>query len=496
MTQRVGIISLMHESNTFLRAPTTIASFRQDQLLVGEAVRRMADSHHEIGGFFAGLAEAGLDAVPIFAGRAIPSGPISAEAFRELLNMLDTELDRAGSLDGLLVAPHGAAVCESEPDADGYWLSQMRKRFPKPFPIIGTLDPHGNLSQKMVEATDALTAYRSNPHLDQKQRGLEAAALMARTLRGEIRPTQAAALPPLAINIERQRTSEPQCLEQYQFADAMSKRPRVLSSSLMLGFPYADVAEMGSAVIVVTDGDPELAKSLANEWGEFLWSRRHDFVGKLIEVADAVDFAAGHEGPVCLLDMGDNVGGGSPGDGTILIHELHRRGLGPAFACLFDPQAVKIAESVGVGGRSRFAIGGKTDSLHGPSLEADFQILSLHDGCFDEPVVRHGGYQSFDQGRTAIVRSDNGLTIMLTSRRVPPFSLRQLTAFGLDPAAFRVLVAKGVHAPVAAYAPVCKHLIRVNTPGVTTADLSRLQFHHRRRPMFPFEPETEWQPQR
>ena len=496
MSMRVGIVSLMHESNTFLRSPTTIANFQQDQLLRGEDVRRLAGSHHEVGGFFAGLAQAGIESVPVFAARAIPSGPISADAFRELLAMLDAELDRAGKLDGLLVGPHGAAVCESEPDADGFWLTQMRSRFARPFPIIGTLDPHGNLSERMIEASDALIAYRTNPHLDQKQRGVDAATLMARTLRGEIRPTQAAAFPPMAINIERQRTAEPPCLEQYQFAEAMLKRPKVLSNSLMLGFPYADVAEMGSAVIAVTDNDRNLARTLANEWGDFLWSRRHDFVAKLIEVADAVEFAATHDGPICLLDMGDNVGGGSPGDGTILAHELNRRGVGPAFVCLFDPQAVEQADAAGIGARSRFAVGGKTDDLHGRPLDAEFQVVSLHDGRFDEPVVRHGGYQSFDQGRTAILRGDRGLTVMLTSRRVPPFSLRQLTAFGLDPSSFRAIVAKGVHAPVAAYAPVCKHLLRVNTPGVTTADLSRLQFQHRRRPMFPFEPETAWQPQR
>ena len=83
---------------------------------------------------------------------------------------------------------------------------------------------------------------------------------------------------------------------------------------------------------------------------------------------------------------------------------------------------------------------------------------------------------------------------MMTSKRMPPFSLRQLTTFGIDPAKFQVLVAKGVHAPVAAYAPVCKHLIRVNTPGVTTADMTQLEYHHRRRPMFPFEPDTQWEP--
>ena len=68
-----------------------------------------------------------------------------------------------------------------------------------------------------------------------------------------------------------------------------------------------------------------------------------------------------------------------------------------------------------------------------------------------------------------------------------PFSLNQILSCGLDPASFRILVAKGVHAPVAAYAPVCKHLIRVNTPGTTTADMRTLDYQHRRRPLYPFE---------
>jgi microcystin degradation protein MlrC len=36
-------------------------------------------------------------------------------------------------------------------------------------------------------------------------------------------------------------------------------------------------------------------------------------------------------------------------------------------------------------------------------------------------------------------------------------------------------------------------MIRVDTPGVTTADVTRLAFQNRRRPMFPFEGETEWE---
>jgi microcystin degradation protein MlrC len=97
-----------------------------------------------------------------------------------------------------------------------------------------------------------------------------------------------------------------------------------------------------------------------------------------------------------------------------------------------------------------------------------------------------------DQGPTAVIRTDYGLTIMLTSRRMPPFSLKQLTAQGLIPADFQLLVAKGVNAPVAAYKEVCKHFIRVNTPGCTTADIEQLHYQHRRKPMFPWERDFEW----
>ena len=103
---RVGIIALLQESNTFINGRTTLAHFEEDLLADGEAVREhMAGSHHEVGGFFAGLAEAGLTAIPIFAARALPFGVVEADAFTALMQRMDAALDRAGPLDGLLVAP-------------------------------------------------------------------------------------------------------------------------------------------------------------------------------------------------------------------------------------------------------------------------------------------------------------------------------------------------------------------------------------------------------
>jgi len=490
---RVGIIALLQESNTFIAGATTFAHFEQDLLLDGENVRaRFADAHHEVGGFFAGLADEQIEAVPIFAARALPYGMVAADAFDALLARMDAAIDRTGSLDGLLVAPHGATVAANHHDADGHWLTRLRERFGRRFPIIGTLDLHANVSPKMVAACDALIAYRSNPHLDQRQRGIDAARLMTRTLRGEVKPTMAAAFPPLAINIERQLTAEPPCRTIYDYADAMLGEVGVLSNSLVLGFPYADVPEMGASAIVVTDSDFAQAEALVTDLERFWWDRREEFVGNMVSIHEALDQAAKLEGPITLLDMGDNVGGGSPGDGTELVHALDQQApLAPAFVCLCDPDAVRLATSAGVGARLHLRVGGKTDDRHGAPFETDFFVRGLYQGKFEETEPRHGGFLKFDQGASAVIESPRGLTILLTTRRMVPFSIKQLTSCGLDPAAFRILVAKGVHAPVAAYAPVSKHLIRVDTPGVTSADLSRLTYHHRRRPMFPFEREEQ-----
>jgi len=243
----------------------------------------------------------------------------------------------------------------------------------------------------------------------------------------------------------------------------------------------------------VADGEPELARSIARELARRLWDRRGELVGELLGIEEALERAAGLEGPVCLLDMGDNVGGGAPGDATHLAHAIHRRRMGPAFVCLCDPEAVREAEVAGACRRVRLRLGGKVDARHGEPLEGAFTLVALHSGRFEEPEPRHGGFSTFDQGRTAIVESDHGLTVMLTSRRMAPFSLRQLTSLGIDPGKFRLIVAKGVHAPVAAYAPACRHFLRVDTPGVTTADMTRLDYVCRRRPMFPFEPaQVRW----
>lgn len=228
--------------------------------------------------------------------------------------------------------------------------------------------------------------------------------------------------------------------------------------------------------------------------GDYLWEQRETFVPELTDVNLALDKALSQEGPIGLLDMGDNIGAGTPGNGTLVARAIVDRnhpGI-KAFVCLADPISVEKAAAAGVNGKVALQIGSANESAYKPPLEIDGVVRSLHDGKFDEPEVRHSGFTHYDMGHTAVVDADNGLTVMLTSIPVMPFSLRQLTSCGLDPNAFHLIVVKGVHAPTAAYGTVCKKLIRVNTPGASTVDMRTLPFKNRRRPLFPFEQDFAW----
>lgn len=485
---RVGIISLYHESNTFAKTPTTLADFEQHMLLSGPEFRqKFGWKHHEVSAFFDTLSQLGIEPVPIFMASAPPSGTITSDTLSELLRRLFEEVERAGKLDGYLVAPHGAAVSENVADVDGHWLTELRRRVGQQVPIIGTLDPHTNLTSDMVRACNALFAYRTNPHIDQYQSGVKAAELIARTLRGGAQPVLVAAYPPVAMNIERQYTDAEPCRSFFAYGDKIALQPGVLGTSVILGFPYADVPEMGSALMVVMDKDAQRGQQLVDEWAAELCRRRHDFAGELVDIDQAIDRGLSVAGPVCLLDMGDNVGGGGPADATFVLTAFHRRCVRDSFVCLSDPAAVELAWAAGSGAKITLTMGGKTDRDHGDPLTTAVTVLSLHDGRFTEPRARHGGVNEFDMGKTALVCTDSGITVMLTSRRTFPVSIIQLTSCGLDPTKFRLIVAKGVHAPVTGYAEVCPSFIRVNSPGLTTADMVTLSYRHRRHPLFPFE---------
>ena len=207
---RVAVAGLLHESNTFLPAPTVYEDFASTSLTRGDAlIERWQGAKHELGGLIDGARQAKFTVIPAMAAFAVPSGAITVDSFERLVSELLQAIEEAGPLDGLLLALHGATVASGFPDADGEILRRVRLLLGPRVPIVTTLDLHANISQAMAEHSTALIVYRSNPHLDQRERGLDAAALMDRILRGEARPVQALETPPLLLRISRQYTAEP-----------------------------------------------------------------------------------------------------------------------------------------------------------------------------------------------------------------------------------------------------------------------------------------------
>jgi len=482
---RVALMGIVHESNTFVAERTGLGHFRTGHWHFGaDVVLHYRDAFHEVGGMIEAMDEAGIRLLPVMYAEATPGGTVSSEAFEALCTSMFEALAPLLPVDGCLVVPHGAGVCASFPDMDGEWLTRLRALVGPHLPIIGTLDPHANVSDRMVAATDALVAYRTNPHVDQRQVGLEAGRLLAATLQGRARPLQRHLRLPFAISIEQQRSDREPCLGLLKALSA-SAAPHILSTSLILGFPYADVEEMGASLIAISDGDEAAADELLRSVSAMARARLAEFDGEKKGMSEWIGRMGEAKSPVLLLDMGDNVGGGSPGDSTHLLDHLDDAGVKGAFVCIHDPAAVAIAAQQASDGT--FALRFGRDPVDGHARERMVRKVFSGDGVFTEDKPRHGGQTRFDMGAIAIVETGQGQTVMLTTLRTAPFSLRQLTAFGLDPTRFNCIVAKGVNAPIAAYREVCPTIWQVDTPGVTQADMTRFDFRHRRRPLFPFE---------
>ena len=485
---RIAVAGFMHESNTFNPTRTNRAAFAAQSLTFGATLlEEWRDAHHEVGGFLEGIAKAGAEVVPILMAWATPSGPVADAAFDEIVGRLSDDLCREKP-DGLLLALHGAMVAESHLDADGEVLQRLRQAVGRDFPIVVTLDLHGNLSERLIDLSDATVAYRTCPHVDQRACGLRAAAILRSMLQDGIRPTQALAKPPLIVNIMVHDTSQEPLRSFMDEARQMERQPGILRVNLLPGFAYADVPQMGPAVVVVTDGDMDLARREADRLADKLWAARHLMARDLPDAATAVALALkATQLPVVLVETGDNVGGGSAGDSTVILAEMLRQGATDGVVCLYAPEEVKACIAAGVGQSVAFTVGGKVDRLHGEPVAVTGRVRLLHDGTYVEPEVRHGGKRINHMGPTALVEIQGGNLLVLNSLRHPPFSLGQLTCLGIEPARQRLLVVKAAIAYKAAYAPVAGTVIEVDTPGLTAVNPERFAYRHIRRPMYPLD---------
>lgn len=485
----VAMLGFLHESNTFMAAKTGYENFARVSLTRGGAMlERWKGAHHELGGMIAGSAEAGLTIVGGMAGLATPSGTITADCYEKLLSEYLAVLQQTLPLDGLLIALHGAAVSEQYPDADGEFLARVRRLVGPELPIVVTLDLHANISPAMASHSSALVVYSTNPHIDQFERGHEAALLLARILRREVKPVQALETPPLLLPIACQYTREDPARQLYADLDEVRTWPGIVSAGVAMGFYFADVEEMGASFVAAADGDAALAKRAALWMATRAWERRKSFSKHLPDAAAAVRMALqAQKKPVVLLDIGDNVGGGGPADSTILFSEIMRQGGRNALVILCDPDSVRACAELGAGSSVTLQVGATSDDRQGMPVAIQGRIRTLSDGVFVEKQVRHGGLGRCNQGLTAVVETGEQHTVVLTTFRMAPMSLEQVISLGIHPEQKDILIVKGVVAPRAAYEPIAGEVILVDTPGVTSNNPANFNYLHRRRPLYPLE---------
>jgi microcystin degradation protein MlrC len=181
------------------------------------------------------------------------------------------------------------------------------------------------------------------------------------------------------------------------------------------------------------------------------------------------------------MDVGDNVGGGSPGNSTVLLEEVLRQKATGALVVLYDPEGVEACVAAGVRAAVELRI-----------VPVRARVKTISDGLFVETQVRHGGWGASDQGTTVVVETEERHTIVLTSRRMPPMSLEQLLSLGIHPERKQILIVKGVVAPRAAYEPIAARIILVDTPGVTANDPRCFTYRRRRRPLYPLEEDAAY----
>ena len=489
---KVAVLGFHHESNTFAPVAASLDRFLAGGVSEGlEIVARYGESQATMAGFLELMQHSDIQCIPLIHADLNPMGTITEEAFEHLVGRMITCLEQDGPWDVVLLALHGAAVAAHRPDADGEILARVRRAL-GPNTVIGVaLDMHANISHQMIQNCTVLNAYLTNPHIDARIRAREVAKLSLATARGQLNPIMAIAFPPLAIGILRQGTSDWPMRQLIERATELGQLDKVLSISVVEGFPYADVEEMGMSFVAITDNDKELADKIVKQLADEAWSLRNDFVGQATEIDAALRRASTSAAkPVVLLDVGDNVGGGSPADSTHLLAAAQRLKIRNLFHSLCDPRAVQHCIKAGVGGNIELTVGARTDDLHGHPVAVRGQVRHLDNGVFEDLGVIHGGFRFFDAGPRALLESHDGHFILLTSLPMGNTSRVELTSVGINPLDLQVIVAKGVHSPRGAFEPIAAEMIQVNSPGCTSADLSLLRYTRRRRPMFPFEQNT------
>ncbi len=488
---KIAIASILQESNTFSPVYTRYEDFSP---VYGQAA---FDRHNgkltEMGGFIDVLSKAGgkgkarVEIAPVCAAWAITANRLVEPDFTQLCERFRDNLT-AVKARALLFAMHGAQTAEGEDDVEGRLLAIAREVLGPDKPIIVTLDLHANLTQRMVSLATAIVGYHTYPHIDMFETGQKAARLMLRTLSGEVKPEMAMVKLPLIIIPENSQTYRGPMHRILRRGKALESKGKAEAVSLFPVQPWLDIDEMGTSTVVVTNGRAKAAKRYATKLAQLLWDRRRQFDFELTPPEEAIAQALAEEGgPVVLSESADSTGSGSPGDSSGLLKYLVRAELtGPAAIFLVDPPAVAKAFEAGVGATVKMKIGGAHDKQNSKPVPVKAYVKTLSDGRWTARARGHNTGIVTSMGRSAVLEIGQVLVLAAekSSMTVDPELFR---SHGIDPTWCKIVAVKSPNGFRAAYEPIARKSIMVDTPGVSTSNLKRLPWKRIRRPIDPLD---------
>jgi len=488
---RIGLIHFTQETNDFNPALTDLAAFRSFGVIEGQEIIDQLTGIGQIGGCLEVAKAHGAEVVPIYRGFSLAGGRISREAFDDACERMAKGLKAAGRLDGLALQLHGACAAEGVDDVEGEQAALCRSILGPDVPIALGLDHHANLTRKMVESVDAICAHRTQPH-DTYDTGKVGAELLFDILEHGKKPVMAWRKIPLISHQEQFLTRQAPMKIWFDRARAMEASPVVMQVAPIPMQPWLDVSEGGWSVVVVTDGDADLAEKLADEMADLAWSLRDDFqVSESIPVDEAVRQAdAAESGIVVLSDTGDTVFGGSSGDSNILLEAMLRlnianRALVPTIA----PKAIDRIWGCKVGDVLTLPVGGETATQFFTPLEVTGTVKFVGDDLVELAGYTHQRY--INMGRRLVLEIGPVTLLMTELRGVAGNMPGVYSASGVDVSAHKMAVMKTA-SNFQYFDEVSSGVIRVASPGPGQSDLASLPWKNLPRPIYPFEELADW----
>jgi len=467
------------ETNTFAPLPTGRRAFADGFIAHGDATRQPENyCSAQLNIWRRRAEERGWQVTESLCAFAEPGGVIVRAVYEGFRDEILADLRAAMPVDLVILALHGAMVAEGYDDCEGDLLQRMRAIVGERVPIGAELDLHCHITDAMVGNATALVAYKEYPHIDIPDRAEDLFRIIVDAAEGRTRPVMAAAS---CRMIGTYRTTEQPLRGFVDRMIALEGRAGIISVSLGHGFPWGDVADVGTKTVVVADGDGGKAERLACDLAEEFFAMRDDVASRFLTVDEAIDRALVMVGgPVVIADVSDNPGGGAPGDATFFLRRLLERGVtrvASGYYC--DPMAVRACAEAGVGARFTLRIGGKSGVASGSPLDLDVTVRGVAD-----KVTQRFGAAPVQMGESAWVEAA-GLHLVLTSLRTQVFHPEGMTKLGLDLGECKLVIVKSTQHFHAGFAPIAKAILYAAPPGALRSDFANIPYTKLKTPYWP-----------